>query len=82
MNTPLTDLIEKIETCQKFMIDKVPDAGVAVIAAYEVCIEFAESLLPKEKQIIMDAFVAGSERGTKDVPFNCEQYFNQTFNQK
>ncbi len=42
----------------------------------------ATSLLPKERQDIQDSFVAGSERGTGEIPFNCEQYFNQTFNEK
>jgi hypothetical protein len=39
----------------------------------------AESLLPEERKAIEDAFVAGDERGTGDIPFNAEQYFSQTF---
>lgn len=38
--------------------------------------------LEKEKQQIMDAFVSGDERGTGNIPFNCEQYFSQTYNTK
>lgn len=33
------------------------------------------------KEEILDAFVAGDERGTGEIPFNCEQYYNQTFEQ-
>lgn len=28
---------------------------------------------------IMQAFVAGDQRGTGDIPFNAEQYYSQTF---
>jgi hypothetical protein len=28
---------------------------------------------------IEDSFVAGDERGTKDIPFNAEQYYTQTY---
>jgi hypothetical protein len=35
--------------------------------------------LGKEREQIENAFVAGDERGTKDIPFNSEQYFTQTF---
>ncbi len=38
-----------------------------------------EILLEKEKEQIFDAFVAGDERGTGEIPFNCEQYYNQTY---
>lgn len=31
------------------------------------------------RQEIEEAFVAGDERGTGEVPFNCEQYYTQTF---
>mgnify|MGYP006921489575 CR=1 FL=1 len=36
-------------------------------------------LIPIFEEQIENAFVAGSERGTKDIPFNCEQYYSQTF---
>lgn len=40
--------------------------------------EFKKAL-EEEIEQIKTAFVAGSERGTKDIPFNCEQYYSQTF---
>jgi len=44
--------------------------------------QLIETALIKEREQIMEAFVAGSERGTKDIPFNCEQYYSQTFDNK
>ncbi len=38
-----------------------------------------KGMLQEEREQIENAFVAGSERGTKDIPFNCEQYYSQTF---
>jgi len=39
----------------------------------------ATELLTKEREQHYDTFVAGSERGTKEIPFNAEQYFDQTY---
>ena len=41
--------------------------------------EKKESSLNGERADLEDAFVSGSERGTNNIPFNCEQYFIQTF---
>ena len=41
-------------------------------------LEFKKSL-KSEKEQIKEAFVAGDERGTKDIPFNCEQYYSQLY---
>lgn len=38
-----------------------------------------KGMIQEEREQIENAFVAGSERGTKDIPFNCEQYYSQTF---
>jgi hypothetical protein len=35
--------------------------------------------LEKEIEQIKEAFVAGDERGTNDIPFNAEQYFLQVY---
>jgi hypothetical protein len=43
------------------------------------CIHLAYNKLTLEREQIEEAFVDGSERGTKDIPFNCEQYFTQTY---
>lgn len=44
-------------------------------------LDFATSLLEAEREQHYKTFIAGSERGTKDIPFNCEQYFDQTYKQ-
>lgn len=31
------------------------------------------------REEVEEAFVAGDQRGTGEIPFNCEQYYNQTF---
>ena len=64
--TPLMELIEWYDSVPKEVAQKLFFAK-------------ATSLLPKEREAIENAFVAGSERGTKDIPFNCEQYFTQTY---
>jgi len=38
--------------------------------------------LEKEREQIENAFVAGSERGTGNIPFNCEQYYTQNYESK
>ena len=46
------------------------------------CIDNAESLLPEEKQMVLDAFYAGDQRDCdRPTSFSqlCEQYFNETF---
>lgn len=53
----------------------------AMASAYKVAILAAEQLLEPERQQHYDTFCAGSERGTGEIPFNCEQYFTQTFTQ-
>ena len=40
--------------------------------------EFKKAL-EEEIEQIKTSFVAGDERGTKDIPFNAEQYFLQVY---
>jgi hypothetical protein len=49
------------------------------LGAWNMMIEKIKESLPQEREQIEQAFVAGDERGTKDIPFNAEQYFTQTF---
>ncbi len=37
------------------------------------------NMLEEEKEQIYNSFIAGATRGTDNVPFNCEQYYSQTF---
>lgn len=71
MKTALTELIEIWESEYGSYIPNAP--------IYKAFIDEAKSFLEKEKEQIYEAFVAGSERGCGDVPFNCEQYYSQTF---
>jgi hypothetical protein len=41
-----------------------------------------ESAKKMEREQIQDAFVAGDERGTNEIPFNAEQYYTQTYGNK
>jgi hypothetical protein len=61
-----------MQTALQELIDWLPVEAGAII-------EKAKSLLKKEREQIVESFVAGDERGTKDIPFNAEQYFNQTY---
>jgi hypothetical protein len=36
-------------------------------------------MLAEEKEQILQAFVAGDERGTNNIPFNAEQYYLQNY---
>jgi hypothetical protein len=45
-------------------------------SGFDTLIEQAKEMF---QQQIEDAFVAGDERGTKDIPFNAEQYYTQTY---
>ena len=76
--TAMMELIEDLKL-QKKSFDLLTNKGYS--HRIEYCIEKATELLAKEKEDIMNAFVAGSERGTKDIPFNAEQYFTQTYKQ-
>jgi len=55
------------------------DANNGVEISMRVFYKMLQDSLPKERQQIEEAFVAGDERGTNNIPFNAEQYFNQTY---
>ena len=71
MNTALQELIKELEKFKKFPMVDQPTITAAI--------DFAKLRLEKEKEQIMNAFVAGDERGTKEIPFNCEQYYSQMY---
>jgi len=66
--TPIQELIEFFEN---YLVS--PDDFYMHFEHYK------NNYLKKERDVIENAFVAGDERGTKDIPFNAEQYYNQTF---
>lgn len=67
--TAITELMEIVEM----------DANNGVEISMRVFYKMLQDALPKERQQIEEAFVAGDERGTNNIPFNAEQYFNQTY---
>lgn len=46
---------------------------------WQQIIDITNLALQMEREQIEEAFVAGDERGTNDIPFNAEQYYTQTF---
>lgn len=66
--TPIQELIEFFEN---YIVS--PDDFYMHFEHYK------NKYLEKERDVIKNAFVAGDERGTKDIPFNAEQYYSQTF---
>lgn len=42
-------------------------------------IDLVRSKLELEREQIKDAFVSGSLRGKGEIPFNCEQFYSQTY---
>ena len=71
MKTPMQELIE-----QMWEIAKYGDS-------YEVapCIEAAESMLKKEREIICNAF-SDAQHGAVESRWTAEEYFEETFNTK
>ncbi len=71
MKTPMQELIETFKEIQK---DQDP------FSVHEA-IELAESMLEKEKAVIMDSYWDGGQ----DIPIHisrCEEYYNKTFKTK
>lgn len=69
MNTAIQDLMEVVEM----------DYNNGVEVSVKVFFNMLKKAQDKEKEQIYNAFVAGSKRGTEEIPFNCEQYFTQTY---
>lgn len=59
-----------------WLIEQINQDYPEMTWAYKKECEKAKAMHREE---ILDAFVAGDERGTGEIPFNCEQYYNQTF---
>jgi hypothetical protein len=71
--TPLQKLIAVLKKKQDFF-DKEETGYVC----YGIAIAEAESLLPEEKQMVIDAYDASPEYAGKKFETG-EQYFNETF---
>ena len=73
INTALQDFLEQI------VLKKVDGSFYLLPAITDIQIKEA---LIKEREQIMEAFVAGEKPGTNYIPLNCEQYYSQTFDNK
>ena len=76
MKTPMQELIEELKELQETQFPyTLHDA-----------IEFAECMLDKEKEVIMDAYEAGSHTEWDGDPnwmlVEKREYYNETFNTK
>jgi len=75
MKTPIQELIDAFQEIQK---DQDP------FSIHEA-IELAESMLEKEKEVIMDAYEAGSHTEWNEdtwMLLEKQEYYNETFNTK
>jgi len=66
--------MEKKQTAVQFLLSHIADEGKDMIGR-----DILEQAIQMERDQIEEAFVAGDERCTKDIPFNAEQYYTQTF---
>lgn len=69
MKTPMQELIKELKDLQ----ESLDPYGL------HDAIEFAESMLEKEKQVIMDAYMEGGDWESLPQP-RFDNYYNQTFN--
>ena len=76
MITPMQELIEWMYT----IISVLPD-GSGVKNQMIIAKEKAESMLEKEKEVIMDAYMAGESDATHKID-SALNYYNETFNTK
>lgn len=65
-----------VEFLETTFLNRLVDAGI-MISKYDL--KLFERAKQMEREQIIEAFVAGDERGTKDIPFNAEQYYSQTY---
>lgn len=76
--TPLSELIEMIDGRISFFECK-RDCGMVLNVLHGVK-EKAQSLLPKEKEQIVEACSHGLQHGTLNIKETAEQYFNEKYN--
>jgi hypothetical protein len=70
------------KTAIEYLVEEVSDIlGVieTTTMQYLLLVDAINKAKELHKEQILEAFVSGDERGTGEIPFNAEQYFNQTF---
>ena len=76
MKTPMQEHIEWLKKEWK-KLESAGEIGIALNIGD--CIEHAESMLDKEKSVIMDAYTAGESDATHKMD-SALNYYNETFN--
>ena len=66
--------MDKKQTAVAYLIEQLLPKTLSAEQFY-----VTQEALKKERQQIEEAFVSGDERSTNNIPFNAEQYFNQTY---
>ena len=84
MKTPMQEHIEWLNDENKKYIRQAKEESSMQILGYafkiQDCIKHAESLLQKEKEVIIDAHIDGQCDDTDGTPFEkAERYYNETF---
>lgn len=75
MKTPIQIAIEKIEN--EMETNYYTSDQVEALAG---CMEILTELLPTEREVIEEAYIAGFNNARSDKPFEfSEQYYTQTF---
>jgi hypothetical protein len=78
--TPLQKLIGKLKHSIKLYEESgSPDKFSSRIDDLKDIIKEAESLLPEERQVVIDGFDKGFENGMSGYTATGEQYFNETY---
>lgn len=79
--TPIAEAIEKVKKLQMFQLSE--DGETIKYFEPKDVFELLESLLPKEKEVIMNSHKKGYNRcsGNWNTPLS-EEYFNDNFKQK
>ena len=77
--TAMSELRGRLQIFKKAFNDGLPDEAIVNAVIDKVVNLVDTELLATERQQHLDTFVAGDERGTGNIPFNAEQYFEQTF---
>jgi hypothetical protein len=68
-----------MKTAMQELIDKLNNVKPTEFCSIETIKEWAESLLEKEKEQIMDAYDAGWSDGVHSIDLN-DEYYYETFN--
>ena len=87
--TPMQELIEQLKEERDGFMKLPPYSNIQERTAncFGSCIEIAERMLEKEKEVIMDAYIEGQRvfdkfPHTQWTNNQAEQYYNETFNTK